>query len=38
VPFRFTGKINKLTVNLGPSQLAPEDQKKAGAAAAKAKD
>src|SRR4249920_1566375 len=38
VPFRFTGKINKLTVNLGPSQLAPAEQKQAATAAAKAKD
>jgi arylsulfatase len=28
VPFRFTGKINKLTVKLGPSQMAPESSKK----------
>ena len=27
-PFRFTGAIDKLTVNLGPSQLTAEDQKK----------
>jgi len=37
-PFPFNGTIDKLTVNLGPSQLAPEDQKKAGEAAAKARD
>ena len=29
VPFRFTGKINKVQVKLGPSQLMPEDQKAA---------
>jgi arylsulfatase A-like enzyme len=27
VPFRFTGKIDKLTVSLGPEQLAAEDRK-----------
>jgi arylsulfatase len=37
-PFPFNGTIDKLTVNLGPSQLAPEDQKTAGEAAAKARD
>jgi hypothetical protein len=29
VPFRFTGKINKVQVKLGPSQMMPEDQKAA---------
>jgi arylsulfatase len=38
VPFRFDGKINKLTFNLGPSQLAPADQKKVQEGAAKARD
>jgi arylsulfatase len=38
VPFRFNGKLNKLTFNLGPSQLAAEDQKKVQKAVAKAKD
>jgi arylsulfatase len=28
VPFRFTGSIDKLTFNLGPSQLSAEDQRK----------
>ena len=28
VPFRFTGKIDKLTVKLGPEQLAPADKEK----------
>jgi arylsulfatase len=28
VPFRFTGKINKLTVKLGPSQIEPSERKK----------
>jgi arylsulfatase len=27
VPFRFTGKIGKVQVKLGPSQLMPEDHK-----------
>ncbi|HYL60028.1 MAG TPA: arylsulfatase, partial [Candidatus Acidoferrales bacterium] len=27
VPFRFTGKLNKLTFDLGPVQLSPEEQK-----------
>jgi arylsulfatase len=38
VPFRFTGKIDKLTVKLGPSQLADADQQKAAVAIAKASD
>ena len=38
VPFAFDGRIDKLTVNLGPSQLTAEDQNKAAGAAAKAKD
>jgi arylsulfatase len=38
VPFAFNGKIDKLTVKLGPIQLLPEDQKKATEAAAKARD
>jgi hypothetical protein len=29
VPFRFTGKLNKLTVKLGPMQLAPAEKKAA---------
>jgi arylsulfatase len=28
VPFRFTGNIDKLTYNIGPSQLSAEDQRK----------
>jgi arylsulfatase len=27
VPFRFTGKIDKVTFKLGPEQLAEQDQK-----------
>jgi arylsulfatase A-like enzyme len=38
VPFPFTGKIDKLTVHLGPSQLSRADQKKAEEAIAKARD
>jgi hypothetical protein len=38
VPFAFNGKIDKLTVNLGPPQLTAADQKKAAAAIANAKD
>ena len=28
VPFRFNGKIDKLTFNLGPMQLTEEEEKK----------
>jgi arylsulfatase A-like enzyme len=38
VPFRFNGKINKVTFNLGPEQLAPAEQKEVKKAVAKAKD
>ena len=38
VPFRFTGTIDKLTYNLGPSQLSAEDQKKVQDAVAKVND
>ncbi len=38
MPFAFNGKIDKLTVKLGPSQLAAADQAKAAEAVAKAKD
>ena len=38
VPFAFNGKINKLTVTLGPSQLTAEDQRKVQEAVAKARD
>jgi len=38
VPFRFDGKINKLTFKLGPTQLAAEDQKKINEAVARARD
>jgi hypothetical protein len=34
VPFAFNGTINKLTFNLGPSQLAAADQEKAARAKA----
>jgi arylsulfatase len=38
VPFAFNGKIDKLTINLGPSQLAPMEQKKVEVAVAQARD
>ena len=38
VPFPFNGTIDKLTFNLGPPQLTAEDNKKAAAAIAAAKD
>ena len=38
VPFAFNGTIDKLTVNLGPSQLTAADQKAAAEAVAKAHD
>jgi arylsulfatase len=38
VPFRFNGKINKLTYNLGPSQLSAEEKQTVKKAVAKAKD
>jgi arylsulfatase len=37
-PFRFTGKLDKLTIKLGPSQMMAEEQKAAAEAVAKAKD
>jgi arylsulfatase len=38
VPFAFNGTINKLTVNLGPSQLTAEDERKMRDAVARARD
>jgi hypothetical protein len=38
VPFAFNGKIDKLTVNLGPPQLTQEDQRKLQEAVARAHD
>ena len=38
VPFRFTGKIAKLTFKLGPEQLVEEDRKVMQQALAKARD
>jgi len=38
LPFRFTGKIDKLTIKLGPSQMAAADRKAAAEAVAKARD
>ena len=38
MPFRFNGKIDKLTFKLGPTQLAAEDQRKVNEAVARAHD
>jgi len=38
VPFAFTGTIDKLNYKLGPSQLSAEDQQKAAAMLAAARD
>jgi hypothetical protein len=38
VPFRFTGKLNKLTFKLGPTQLTSDDHQVIQHALAKAKD
>jgi hypothetical protein len=38
VPFRFNGKINKLTFDLGPIQLSEEDQKTVAKLIGRAKD
>jgi hypothetical protein len=38
VPFAFDGKIDKLTVNLGPTQLTEADETKVREATAKARD
>jgi len=38
VPFRFTGNIDKLTYNLGPSQLSAEDKAAAAEILARAHD
>ncbi len=38
LPFRFTGKIDKLTFNLGHEQISEEDKKTAAKAFAIAKD
>jgi len=38
VPFRFNGKINKLTIKLGPTQLVAEDRRKVDEAIARAHD
>jgi len=37
-PFRFTGKLIKLTIKVGPSQIASAEDKAAAAAVAKARD
>jgi hypothetical protein len=38
VPFAFNGRINRLTINLGPSQLTADDETKVRDAVAKARD
>ena len=38
VPFRFTGKLDKLTFKLGPAQLTSAEQKAIQLQLAKAKD
>jgi len=38
VPFPFDGKIDKVTFNLGPTQLAEEDRKKVQEGVAKGRD
>ena len=38
VPFRFSGKLAKLTIKLGPTQLTSEDHQIIQHALAKAKD
>jgi arylsulfatase len=38
LPFRFTGKLGKVTFKLGPTQMAAADRKKAAEAIAKAND
>jgi hypothetical protein len=38
VPFAFNGKIDKLTINLGPLQLAPVHMEQVHEAIRKAKD
>jgi arylsulfatase len=38
IPFRFNGKINRLTFKLGPTQLSADDQRKVTQAIARAHD
>jgi arylsulfatase A-like enzyme len=38
LPFRFTGKLDKLTIKLGPSQMMAEDQKAKAEAIARVND
>ncbi|MGC2202034.1 MAG: hypothetical protein WA633_18100 [Stellaceae bacterium] len=38
VPFKFTGKIDKLTISVEPPQLTPEDEKRLREAYEKAQD
>jgi arylsulfatase len=38
VPFRFNGKINNVTFNVGPTQLTAAEEMKVREAAARARD
>jgi arylsulfatase len=38
VPFKFTGKINKLTINLGPQQVTAEEREQMQKTVARARD
>ena len=38
VPFRFTGRINRVTIDLGPPQLLAEDRRKVEEAVARVRD
>jgi arylsulfatase len=38
LPFRFTGKLDKLTIKLGPNQMMAEDQKTKAEAVARVND
>jgi len=38
VPFKFTGKIDKLTISVEPPKLTPEDEKRLKEAEAQAAD
>jgi arylsulfatase len=38
LPFRFTGKLDKLTIKLGPNQMMAEDQKAKADAVARVND
>ena len=38
IPFRFTGKLDRVTFKLGPSQLAEADERRVQEAVARARD